>query len=661
MIPKKAERMVFVMNKPFRPVDVPLIVCDPYFSVWSNSDNLYDDVTRHWTGARQSMCGALLIDGEVFRFMGRGYLRDSYYPDGKTLKQTSVTVNPTTTVYTFTHKACDLKVSFVTPLLMDRLEVMTRPVTYLYYEITPKEDGHRFEFYVDASNELSGDPVGQDYTVGMEKGDAWIGNAEQTVLGKDGDDVRIDWGYLHLVHENAAASTGNRRRDMCRARGLQARALAMDPREPIPYIKHPLVFTTSEKLSDMIVFAYDDIKAIKYYDRHIDAYYKKFYGDFATMLAKAVEEADELRAACEAFDAKLMADMTAITPEYAQIGALSYRQAIAAHKVVEIDGKLMFLSKENFSNGCLATLDVTYPSIPLFLLYNPELVRGMMRPLFDFARTDAWKYEFAPHDCGRYPFLDGQRYGLKDGELLFEKQMPVEECGNAILTMAAQVATDGDRALLEENADLLKQWADYLVEYGYDPENQLCTDDFAGHLAHNCNLSLKAIVALGAYAKLFDAPKYGEVAKEMADRWVKDAKKKRSAGWRLTFDKDASWSLKYNIIWDRLLGLGLFDPAVSEEEISVYEKKMNRYGTPLDSRSAYTKLDWLAWTTVMADNEQYTDKVYKSIARMITETEDRVPVTDWYFTDSGRQAGFQARSVLGGFYINLLAKKLLNK
>ena len=102
--------------------------------------------------------------------------------------------------------------------------------------------------------------------------------------------------------------------------------------------------------------------------------------------------------------------------------------------------------------------------------------------------------------------------------------MPVEECGNAILTMAAQVQADGDRSLLEENRDLLTQWADYLVKYGYNPDNQLCTDDFAGHLAHNCNLSLKAIVALAAYAKLFDAPQYATVAKEMADRWVKEAK-----------------------------------------------------------------------------------------------------------------------------------------
>jgi len=118
--------------------------------------------------------------------------------------------------------------------------------------------------------------------------------------------------------------------------------------------------------------------------------------------------------------------------------------------------------------------------------------------------------------------------------------------------------------------------------------------------------------------------------------------------------------MKYNIIWDRLLGLGLFDAAVSEEEIAVYTKKMNRYGVPLDSRSDYTKLDWLAWTTVMTDNEKYTKKVYEAIARMICESADRVPVTDWYYSSDAAQAGFQARSVLGGFYINLLAKKFLN-
>ena len=282
-----------------------------------------------------------------------------------------------------------------------------------------------------------------------------------------------------------------------------------------------------------------------------------------------------------------------------------------------------------------------------------------MRPLFAYARTALWPYKFAPHDCGCYPFCNGQVYSAKDGVVYESNQMPVEECGNAILTVAAALLADGDRSLAEKNKDLLRTWADYLAEFGYDPENQLCTDDFAGHLAHNCNLSLKAIVALGAYAQMFDEPKYATVAKDMAQRWVKDAKKQEGKGWRLTFDREDSWSMKYNIIWDRLLGLGLFDPKVSEEEIEVYAEKMKRYGVPLDSRSDYTKLDWMAWTTVMTDNKAYTESIYEAIERMVCESFDRVPITDWYYASDACQCCFQARSVLGGFYINLVAKTFL--
>ena len=645
------------MQKNFRPVAVPLFTSDPYLSIWSFADRLTDDHTRHWTGHRQSMCGILTVDGEHFRFMGKSNVTDTYVPEGRTLEQTSLEITPTASIYTFSHPACELKVTFLSTLLMDRLELLSRPVCYLFYEITPKEDGHSFEVYVDASAELAGDALGQDFKAGQEEGHAWLGNAEQKVLGQDGDDVRIDWGYLHLVHENAEVSTFFKRHQFFLKRKKPKR-LEFDPAVPLPFKKFPVLFATSEKLSGVFVFAYDDIKSILYYGgRQIDAYYKSFYGSFEAMLPIAVKEADEMRKVCAAFDQKLMADMEKISPEYADIGALAYRQAIAAHKLIEVDGKLQFLSKENFSNGCLATLDVTYPSIPLFLLYNPELVRAMMRPLFTFARDERWQYPFAPHDCGRYPFCDGQRYGLREnGVLLESKQMPVEECGNAILTVAAALRADGNCELLYDNADLLKKWADYLVVYGYDPENQLCTDDFAGHLARNCNLSLKAIVALGAYAQMTGDVRYGEIAKDMADRWIKDAKKQDGKGWRLTFDHDDTWSMKYNIIWDKLLGLKLFDASVYEEEVEVYLSKMNDYGVPLDSRNTYTKLDWMAWTTVMTDRKDYTEAVYKSIARTISETEDRVPITDWYYTDDARQASFQARSVLGGFYINLLAQ-----
>ena len=643
------------MANQFRPTAIPLIANDPYFSVWSFTDKLTDDHTRHWTGKQQSVYGALLVDGVPFRFMGKTEVLDKYFPEGAALEQTAVEITPTSTVYTFSHPVCDLKVTFLSPLLADRPEVFSRPVSYIFYEITPKEEGHKLEVYIDFSAQLCGDSHVQKFVCTVEEGHVSVGNADQRVLNRCGDDVRIDWGYLHLVHPNAKVERIFNRRHFFKPRHSTAWMSWKYNGTPVPYAEMPLLTATSDKLSDCFVVAYDDVHSILHYQTPVDAYYKTVYGDFDTMLKTAVAEADALRAECAAFDSKLMAEMKKVSDSYANVGALAYRQAISAHKAVDVDGKLFFMSKENFSNGCLATLDVTYPSIPLFLHLNPELVKGMMRPLFEFARKPVWRFDFAPHDCGYYPFCNGQVYSADaKGNMLEEKQMPVEECGNAILTVAAALKADGDRSLLEENADLLKTWADYLMEYGYDPANQLCTDDFAGHLAHNCNLSIKAIVALAAYGQMCDAPEYSKAAKKMADRWTKEAKRQNGKGWRLTFDRDDTWSMKYNIIWDRLLKLGLFDAKVFEEEIEVYTEKMNRYGVPLDSRDDYTKLDWMAWTTVMTDNDDYTKAVYESIERMICESLDRVPITDWYRTINGRQVGFQARSVLGGFYINLI-------
>ena len=641
----------------FRPTAIPLITNDPFQSIWSFTDKLTDDHTRHWTGHSNSMFGVLFVDEKPFRFMGMPDGCGDYCIKGEALEQISVDVRPTTTVYTFSHPACKLKVSFVTPLLMDRLEVLSRPVSYVFYEILPLEDGHSFRVYFDLSSEISGDFIGQKFTVKSEPGHAWVGNAQQNVLCRSGDDVRIEWGYLHLVHPNAKPVPMNRRYQQFGYDRYWGGEIRTD--RPTHYYARPVLSATSEALEDVFVVAYDDVHAVEYYHKPMDAYYKKFYADFDSMLKVSVAQANELRKACEVFDNELIARLERITPAYAKICALLYRQAIAAHKLALVNGEAMFFSKENFSNGCMATLDVTYPSIPLFLLYNPELVRGMMRPLFDYARTELWPYSYAPHDCGQYPLCNGQVYSTRDGKVHEDHQMPIEECGNAILVIAACVKADGNRTIAEENKDLLTQWADYLVQKGYDPENQLCTDDFAGHLAHNCNLSLKAIVALGAYAQLFDAPAYAAIAKDMANRWVKDAKRQCGKGWRLTFDNDESWSLKYNIVWDRLLGLGLFDESVSREEIEVYLEKMNRYGVPLDSRSDYTKTDWLAWTTVMADNPDYTEKVYEAIAAMICEAPERLPVTDWYYTSTAKWRGFQARSVVGGVFINLLADQFL--
>ena len=251
---------------------------------------------------------------------------------------------------------------------------------------------------------------------------------------------------------------------------------------------------------------------------------------------------------------------------------------------------------------------------------------------------------------------NGQVYGIREakpGQTLLDFQMPIEECGNALLCVAVAVKAKNDFAFARENETILRKWADYLVKMGYDPENQLCTDDFAGHLAHNCNLSIKAILGIAAFGWLFGEEEYINLAKSFAKKWEKEAKN-ASGGTRLAFDKENTWSLKYNIVWDKLLNLGLFSNEIFEDEIKIYIFKMNEYGIPLDSRSDYTKLDWLCWTTVLTENQEYRGMVFESMMKYINTTPDRTPMTDWYHTLEPRQEMFQNRTVVGGLFINLL-------
>jgi hypothetical protein len=305
----------------------------------------------------------------------------------------------------------------------------------------------------------------------------------------------------------------------------------------------------------------------------------------------------------------------------------------------------------------------------------------MLRPVLRFAELPVWTYDFAPHDAGRYPYVTGQVYGLNNLGMhntevypmfytypassdiyTLRYQMPVEESGNMIIMMAAVAKAEGNADFSKPYLGLLEKWAVYLEKYGADPGEQLCTDDFAGHLAHNCNLAAKAIMGLESFALLLEmsgdkvrAAKYHDKAKAYAKEWQANAA--RGDHTALVFDKNDGWALKYNLVWDKLFDTNLFEEIIFKNEVKWYIKVQDTYGTALDSRRNYTKSDWILWTAAFTKDKGERQALIAPIAKFLRETPDRVPFSDWYDTISARHYFFQNRTVQGGLYMPLLADK----
>ncbi len=606
--------------------------------------------------------GGALVDFGIFRNIAKG--NDKIV----TAEQKSVDVLACNTYYTFACGPVELDVVFTAPHIIDDLDLLSAPINYISYQVR-STDGqkHDVKFYLSTTPQMAVNKIQQPTvsTVEQENGTCYLkaGTIQQPILAKTGDGICIDWGYLYLSGANgqlALASDGDIKTQFLSDGTLPEgeQKVVCQKQASLPTLAYVHDFGQTDQGSSFAMIGYDEIWDIEYFFKRYKGYwahegsvsifdmFDRMKADYANIMKR-----------CRQMDQTIYDDaLAAGGTKYAEILSGSYRHVNAAHKLFRDDeGNLLFFSKENNSNGCVNTVDLTYPEAPLYLCYNPELQKAMMTSIFDYSLSGRWTKPFAAHDLGQYPKANGQVYG---------GDMPLEEAGNMI-TLAAQICKqEGSTGYVEKYWDIITTWADYLVENGLHPANQLCTDDFAGHWAGNCNLAIKAIMGIAGYAELAKMKglddvyaKYNAKAKEMAAAW--ESETKVGDHYELAYGAgEETWSQKYNMVWDKLWQTGIIPNGAMQTELKYYLQKQNEYGLPLDVRKDYTKSDWIMWSAAMADTDEdfkaFVDPLYK----YINETESRVPISDWHDTKTGRMTGFKARSVIGGYWMRVLMNKM---
>ncbi len=646
----------------FRPPAVPLVVFDPYMSIWSAANHLANRQTRFWDGHVQSLVSLARIDGKTYRLMGG---RPRSLP---VLHQTSVRVLPLETRYTFSNSRVAIKLTFLTPRLPARLRYITLPVTYITWSIHSLDSHHHsVQIYFSASSQIALNDRFQIAPLLCRQSKAGTltvqkcGDVHQHIFDAIGDQTGLDWGYLYTATSDAAGSAVGlpSKTDVQSfiSGGTLPRTSAssqiFSTHSPVQAFAFNLGSVGSRPVSRMTMIAYDEIYALDYFGDYQRPYWRHIFRTPVQMLDWAQAHYTAMVALSRHFDKAVMRCANRIGGHrYATIAALAYRQALGAMEITaDENGLPLVYTKEETSNGDTDTVDVVFPASPLLLTFCPQLEAASLVPVLNSAETPRWRFPWAPHDLGVYPVCTG--WYANGGE-----NMPVEESGNMIIMVAAIARAEGNARFATRYWPLLTRWVKYLRKRGFDPRRQLSTNDFLGQIAHNANLSIKAIIAMGAYADLCQlrgfsaqAAVYRALARRWAEKWMKvDA---NGNYYRMAFNQPDSWSMLYNLVWDQVLHLHLFPTSVRQKQMAFYMTKLNKYGLPDRSTVTQTKTDFEVWTASLATRPAEFHAIINRIYKFLDQTPARVGLADQYGTRHA-WAGMHSRPVVGAVYMPFL-------
>jgi hypothetical protein len=614
-----------------RPPATPLIVRQPYVSVWQATDDLNGSVSTFWAGQAKPMAGIVRIDGKPYAFLGNPSGANGPIP---LIHQTALQITATQSIYTFVGSGIKLTVDFLSPVEATDIRRQSIPLGYIISSAKSADgDTHSVQVYFDITGDwATGDskaPINWQRQSTVDATGRAIAftsaSNRQAILTETGDSA--DWGKaiwatedLPNVSNQAGAATAVRG-DFCVSGALTDSVDTDQPRalsDRLPVFAFAIDLgqvSTVASLPIVIVAGTTRDPSVSYLGTPVHPLWMSYWPYWQDMTTFFLGDAADALKRADKLDSRIQKDA---------------EKAGGAH--------------------------------------------------------------YAEHDIGSsYPRADGHNDG--GGENMpVEESANMLIMTAAYLRYAPMVDAQN---YAQQHYRILKQWADYLIAIpprgesanALDPQNQNQTDDFTGPIAHSVNLALKGILGVGAMGQIAgyagnadDQSLYAFAANAMIQQWAQLAQSADGSHLLLQYvepdtpvaetDPEAAWSLKYNAFPDKLLGLNLVPRAITQEEAKFYASKSTSFGVPLDNRHNYTKTDWELWTAASTEDkalrQTLIDGVYNfannSIARVLRQTLidgvynfannsiARVPFSDWYDAATGQQVGFEARPVIGGIY-----------
>lgn len=628
-------------------------------SFWTSKYGAPGDYRLGWHGF-------IRVDNTSYQWLGDAF--GNTVREGPHAKQISVEYTSTRTIYQFEANGVAFNVTFMTPIWPHDFVRQSIPMSYLHFGVDAESlEKHSVQMFVDIDERWVSAHVQDFENYPIEQSFDDVRGVQQWLIKRKNPQVykefrqRAEWGSIAWAARDRPALYARNNNDVVTQLEFLTEGKLTNARDTVAGPDNSFAYAVdfdSKRGGNDAVFAIGHLRTpyVNYIraDGKGGSYQEDRYGlwaanftSFQDVVTFFVDDFENALNQSKKLDAQVLADSRAVVgggkigDEYAAITQLSVRQAMATiewtisktHKGKWNTSDVLIFLKEISSNGDMSTVDVFFPQFPLLTYLNPEILRLVMMPIFEYTESGLYPNKWCVHDLGTYP----NAKGYNDGN---DEPMQVEESGNMILLVLHWAQLVGDKVaipFLKKHYRIMAQWAEFLVQDSLIPASQLSTDDFAGVLANQTNLAIKGIEGIAAMGVIADkigrttnASYYQNVSESYIKQWVKFALSKDQTHTKLAYQDDDSWGTLYNLFGDRLLNLQLVPEKIYDVQDAWYPKVVEQWGVPLDSRHNWTKSDWQMFASAITSSNKTRDLFISRLYDFYANGRTDGPMTDLY-------------------------------